>query len=105
MIGFQKISDMLTQLRRFGSSVATKLATVRDRLNSHEASIKALKQIGAGDVGLKRVENYPPSTLVQAQTGVNNTSVMTPRRTRDWAETNVYEPLGQAFKDASDRLP
>lgn len=105
MISLTKINDMLNRLERFGAAIAAKFVDVGKRLNDQAKSIRALERRGPEDFGLGQVRDYAPSTFDQARLAVNNTSYMTPRRTRDYAEENVYGPIGEAFKAAALRLP
>lgn len=105
MISITKINDMLNRLERFGAAVAAKLTDVGKRLNENAAAIRKLQRMTPDDIGLGQVRNYAPSTTDQAKKAVNNTSNMTPRRTRDYAEENVFGPIGEAFKAAAARLP
>lgn len=105
MISFQKINDMIDRITRFGTLVASKFTEVGVRLNTMAASIRSLERRTPNDLGLGNVRNYAPSTTKEAATGVNNTTYMTPRRARDYAEENIFGPLGTSFKNAADRLP
>lgn len=99
-----KVTALLNAFTRLGNSVSTKLTQIATRLNLYRDEIRALKVVEAKDIGLGDVPNYKPATRLQAEGAVNNTTLMTPKRVTNWAEVNVYEPIGQAFKDATDRL-
>lgn len=105
MISFAVINDLIDSLTASGSAILTKLRAITDRVNANESDIRELKNLTPDKIGLGRVSNYEPSTLSQAINAVNNTSNMTPRRTRDYAEANVFGPMGEAFRAAKNRLP
>ncbi len=105
MISIAKINDLINRMDRFGAAIATKFVDVGKRLNENAKAIRTLERIGAEDIGLGQVSNYAPTTLDQAKQGINNASYMTPRRTRDYAEENIFGPIGEAFKAAALRLP
>lgn len=99
-----KRTALVSAITRLGASLVLKLTRITERLNLYRDAIRDLKSLQAKDIGLGDVPNYKPATKKQAEDAVNNTSLMTPKRVDNWAEANVYEPIGQAFKDASDRL-
>jgi hypothetical protein len=104
MISNNLIVTLLQRMERFGATVANKFTIVRDRLNTLQTRVQAVEQMSPTQIGLGSVLNYPPATQRQAKGAVNSNSVMTPKRTDDWARTNVYGPIGQAFKDSAARL-
>lgn len=99
-----KRTAFISAFTRIGTSIANKLTKITERLNLYRDAIGELKNLQPKDIGLGDVPNYKPATKKQAEDAVNNTSLMTPKRVDNWAEANVYEPIGQAFKDAADRL-
>lgn len=105
MISFAVINDLIDALTASGSVILTKLRAITDRVNKNETDIRELKDMTPDKIGLGQVRNYAPSTLSQAIAAINNTSNMTPRRTRDYAEANIFGPMGEAFRDAKNRLP
>lgn len=104
MISFAIITKLIQRMERFGLTVSAKFTTVKDRLNLHQTQLSKLQNMQPDEIGLGQLPNYPPATRNQAQGAINNNSLMTPRRTDDWAQVNVYGPIGQAFKDAAARL-
>lgn len=105
MISFTKINDMIDRITRSGAATVKALGEIVARLNESDADIRKLQRMTPDDIGLGQVRDYAPSNLQQAQNAINNTSNMTPRRTRDYAETNIFGPMGEAFRDAKNRLP
>lgn len=105
MISIAKINNMINRMERFGAAVATKFTDVGKRLNENAKAIRALERAGPESVGLGQVRDYAPATLDQAKKAISNSAYMTPRRTRDYAEENVFGPIGEAFKAAALRLP
>ncbi|WDS62258.1 hypothetical protein [Pseudomonas phage D6] len=99
------LQQLLATTRQLGAATMVKLNTIFSRTNEHILEKGNVHGLEAADLGLDRVPNYAPATKNQAVTGVNNTTVMTPKRTTDWAEENVYGPIGEAFRDAAARLP
>uniref|UniRef100_A0AB39CD14 Tail protein n=1 Tax=Pseudomonas phage RVTF4 TaxID=3236931 RepID=A0AB39CD14_9VIRU len=97
----QLMSDML----QVGTATQTAIKLLSKRINDHILAKGNPHQMGPADIGLDRVANYAPATVSEAVKGINNTTLMTPKRTTNWAEENVYGPIGQAFKDAAARLP
>lgn len=105
MISTAKVTAMLQRMAVWAGETVSRFTLVKNRLEALEALTRDLNTISADKVGLGQVANHAPATFVQATTGVNNTSTMTPRRTRDFAEENIYGPIGDAFKAAAARLP
>jgi hypothetical protein len=105
MISTAKVTAMLQRMALWAGETVSRLTLVKNRLDALESLTRDLNQMDADKVGLGRVANYAPATLTQAVNGVNNTSTMTPRRTVDFAEANIYGPIGDAFAAAAARLP
>lgn len=99
------VQNLAAQIRRVGSEAATKLTLLFQRLNEHVRARGNVHGLTATDINLGRVPNYAASTRTQAIGGVNNTSLMTPKRANEVLEENVYEPIGVVFRDAAARLP
>lgn len=99
------LQQLLSDTRRIGAATVSALERLSTRINNHILAKGNVHNMVAADLGLERVANYGPSTKQEAIDGVNNTSVLTPKRCTSWAEANVYDPIGQIFKDAADRLP
>lgn len=105
MINQTFINQIVADMKTIGTGVQTALKTLSKRINDHILSKGNPHEMEPADIGLDRVANYGPSTTTEAQQGNNNTSLMTPKRTTQWAEENVYGPIGEAFRDAAARLP
>lgn len=95
----------MSDMRGLGSRTAAVVLALCTRINNHINQKGNVHDLVPADIGLERVPNYAPSTKTEAASAVNNTSLMTPKRTNDWAEENVYGPIGEAFRDAAARLP
>ncbi len=55
-------------------------------------------------IGLSRVRNLNTATKSQAKEGLSNSAYMTPQRTSDFADENIYKELETIFADGLDRL-
>lgn len=100
-VQFNRFKAMLTN---YANGLLDKLKLIRDRLNSHTGAKGNVHDLEPADIGLGNVPDWLPATTKQAQDGLSNSAFMTPRRTNDFAEVNVYEPIGTAFKNAADAL-
>ena len=105
MISTAKVTAMLQRMSLWAGETVNRFTLVKNRLEALEAKTRTHDELSADKVGLGQVANHAPATQTQAVGGVNNTSTMTPRRTRDFAEENIYGPIGDAFKAAAARLP
>jgi hypothetical protein len=105
MISTAKVTAMLQRMALWAGETVSRFTLVKNRLDALETTTRELKNRSADSIGLGQIVNYAPATLTQAAGGVNNSSYMTPRRTNDFAEANIYGPIGDAFKAAADRLP
>jgi hypothetical protein len=105
MISTAKVTALLQRIALWAGEVVNRLTLVKNRLDALESTTRTLKNQTADAIGLGQTPNYAPTTLKQAKGGVNNTSIMTPRRTADYAEENIYGPIGEAFKASASRLP
>jgi len=99
------LQQLMSDMVQVGTATQNAIKLLSSRINSHILARGNPHQMEPADIGLDRVANYAPATQPEAVRGVNNTTLMTPKRTTNWAETNVYGPLGQVFKDAAARLP
>lgn len=97
----QLMSDML----QIGTATQSAIKLLSQRINNHILARGNPHQMEPADIGLDRVANYAPATQKEAVGGNNNTTLMTPKRTTNWAEEHVYGPIGKAFHDATARLP
>lgn len=84
--------------------VSTKLNTIIQRLNQHTAATGNVHGLTKDDIDLELVPNFALATKQEAIGAVNNTTLMSPARTNEWAEENVYGPIAKAFGDAADLL-
>jgi hypothetical protein len=86
------------------TTLVGKIQTMLTRLNAHTEATGNVHDLSPADIGLELTPNYAPATLLEAAGAANNTTVMTPARTNDWAEENVYGPIAEAFGNAADQL-
>ncbi|QBJ02711.1 tail protein [Pseudomonas phage Psa21] len=105
MINQITLQQLMSDMRGLGNRIATIASTLSARINGHINTKGNAHGMEPADIGLDRVANYAPATKAEAAKAVNNTTVMTPKRTLDFVEENVYKPIGELFKDAADRLP
>lgn len=105
MISTAIVTAMLQRMALWAGETVNRFTLVRNRLEALELTTRELSEQTADKVGLGQVANHAPATLTQAVNGINNSSTMTPRRTADFAEANIYAPIGDAFAAASARLP
>lgn len=99
------LQQLLATTRQLGATTMVKLNTLFNRTNAHIKEKGNVHGLEPADLGMDRVPNYAPATQKQAELGVNNTSLMTPKRTTNFAEENIYKPIGEVFRDATARLP
>lgn len=104
MISLALLNAMYASLRAFGTTIAGKFTSLGERLNEMEDTIRKVELLSPDDIGLGKVNNYSSSTLDDAKEAISNSSNMTPRRTRDYAEVNIFGPIGTSFKNATARL-
>ncbi|MNB83835.1 hypothetical protein D3C87_1217970 [compost metagenome] len=105
MISTAKVTAMLQRMALWAGETVNRFTLIRTRLEALESTTRALNSMTADKVGLGQVANHAPATTTQSVGGVNNSTTMTPRRTRDFAETNIYGPIGEAFAASTARLP
>lgn len=86
------------------TQVSAKLNSIIQRLNAHTTAKGNVHDLTAEDLGLELVPNFDLATKEEAVAATNNTTLMSPARTNEWAEENVYGPIAEAFGDAADKL-
>lgn len=104
MISTAKVTAMLQRMAVWAGETVSRFNLIKTRLDAIEKTTRELKLATPDAIGLGLVQNHAPATLVQAASGVNNNAAMTPRRTTDFAEANIYGPIGDAFKASTTRL-
>lgn len=88
----------------FFGVVRNQLTTIVSRFNDHQQDEDNPHGVTADQLGLDMVENFPPATKQEAEDGIINTSVMTPKRTAQFADKQIFEPLAQIFEQATNDL-
>lgn len=100
-VQFNRFKNLITT---YMSSTIDLLKVVRDRINSHSTAVGNVHDLRPSDIGLGNVPDWAPATTKQAQDALSNSAFMTPRRTEDYADTNVFAVIGGAFQAASNKL-
>jgi len=93
-----------TLMESFFSSLTRKIKASVDRLNAHVLDNDNPHEVTKTQLGLSEVMNYPPSTKQEAMDGVSNQSNMTPLRTDQYMDHNVYKPLTDILDAAIVKL-
>lgn len=96
-----RLKGLMTQ---YTNTIVSLLGVVRDRLNKHTDARGNVHDMQPADIGLGNVPDWLPATTVQATEAISNAAFMTPRRTSDFADANVYKVIGDTFKAATDQL-
>ena len=105
MIDFSvKLNQLKGVMTQYFATTVQKFTTLRNRLNAHTSAKGNVHEMVAKDIGLGNLPNWPPATKVQAQKGLYNSSIMTPKRTDDYVDENIYKVIGDAFSAAADDL-
>lgn len=99
-----KLTQLKNAMTQYFGTVVDKFTTLRNRLNEHTAATGNVHDMDAEDLGLGNVPNWLPATKVQAQEGKSNNAFMTPKRTDDYVDENIYKVIGDAFSAAADDL-
>lgn len=100
-VQFTRLKNLMTT---YMDTVIRLFGEVRDRLNTHTDAKGNVHGLEPADIGLGNVPDWLPATTKQAQDGLSNSAFMTPRRVADYTEENVFKSIGDAFKDAADKL-
>lgn len=98
------LTALQQQMANYFGTILGRVSTVITRFNAHAIDYTNPHRVDKGDVGLSEVENLPPATKNQAEGGINNTSLMTPRRVDQYMEAKVYTPLAELFEQATNDL-
>lgn len=88
----------------FFGVVRSQLETIVDRFNEHQQSNGNPHGTTKDHLGMDQVENYPPATKQEAEDGIINVSVMTPKRVAQFADKQIFEPLAEIFEQATNDL-
>lgn len=100
-VNLNLLKGYMTQFFATGQS---KLTTVLNRLNEHTVAKGNVHNLQPKDIGLGNVPDWLPATKKQADAGVSNNAFMTPKRTDNYVDKNVYQPLSDAFSAAANEL-
>lgn len=98
------LATLKALMEAFFGVVGSQLQKMVDRFNAHQQDLENPHGVTKDQLGMDLVENYPPSTLQQAQDGINNNTVMTPKRVAQFADANIFEPLADLFEQATNDL-
>ncbi|ARV76835.1 virion structural protein [Pseudomonas phage Phabio] len=91
-------------LNQYSNATIDMMKVVRDRLNSHTDAVGNVHDLEPADIGLGNVPDWLPATTDQAKSALSNSAFMTPRRTNDYANENIFAVIGGSFKAAADKL-
>ncbi len=98
------LASLVTVMRGYYTTVHGKITSVMNVLNNHIGNTQNPHRTTKAHVGLGRVPNYPAATKPKAVVGTDNNSLMTPRRTAEAIDAQVFEQLADAFESATERL-
>lgn len=101
IIAFNRLKGLIQQYSNVSLGFFT---TIRDRLNGHTGATGNVHGLEPSDIGLGNVPDWLGATVDQAKSGLSNNAFMTPRRTADFADENVFAVIGTAFETAADDL-
>lgn len=101
IIAFNRLKGLIQQYSNVGLGL---FKTIRDRLNAHTDARGNVHNLEPADIGLGNVPDWLPATEKQAFDALSNNAFMTPRRTSDFTDENVFKVLGNAFETAADDL-
>jgi hypothetical protein len=79
------------------AALKTKLEFVVTQIKNHTLDVANPHRVDKFDVGLSKVQNRAPATPEQAAAGVNNNTVLSPKRADEYATANIYDPLIALF--------
>lgn len=87
------LAEVVGRINAFSSGVKGKLDVLYTTVKGHVLNVNNPHRVDKTDVGLSKVQNQAPATPEQAGAGVNNNTVMSPRRTDDYTAASIYDPL------------
>lgn len=99
-----KLNQLKSVMGQYFATALDKFTTLRNRLNAHTAATGNVHDLKAADIGLGNVPDWLPATQTQAESGKSNNAFMTPKRTDNYVDKNVYKVIGDAFTAAADDL-
>jgi hypothetical protein len=99
-----KLTQLKGVMSQYFNTVLDKFTTLRNRLNAHTTATGNVHDLEASDIGLGNVPDWLPATQPQAEAGKSNNAFMTPKRTDNYVDKNVYQVIGDAFTAAADDL-
>ena len=105
------MSNFTVKFNAFKSALTTNLNAIVDlitalknRLNSHTTARGNVHGLEPVDIGLGNVPDWLLATTEQAEKAVSNSTFTTPRRVRDYADANIYDPVSAVLDQATDEL-
>lgn len=91
------LTSLLATMTSYYATTKTKFEFLVTTLKDHVTNVSNPHRVDKFDVGLSKVQNQAPATPEQAAAGLNNNTVMSPRRTDDYATSAIYDPLITLF--------
>ena len=88
----------LTTLGNLATAQKTKIEFAITQIKAHIMDVANPHRVDKVDVGLSKVQNRAPATPEQAAAGLNNNTVMSPKRADEYATANIYDPLITLFE-------
>jgi len=99
-----KLTEAVAIAAEVDQNLYNRLVQILNEFNRHVVDTANPHRLHKRQLHLSRVQNFAPSTLKQAKDGRNNNTVMTPKRTMDFAEENIYNPLTLLFDAATNSI-
>lgn len=91
------LTTMRAIMQTYFSTVVGKINGLIGVLASHIGNTNNPHRTDKEDVGLGELQNYPIASKANATVGKSNHHYMTPRRTKEAIETQVYDELADIF--------
>lgn len=90
-------TTFITTLGSLYAAQKTKLEFAITQVKGHVLDVTNPHRVDKFDVGLSKVQNRAPATPEQAAAGLNNNTVMSPKRADEYATATIYDPLITLF--------
>lgn len=93
-----------TYMRSYFGTIRGNVEVLARRLNEHVLSRNNPNGVTKKQVGLGKVQDYPPATKEQAEEGKSGQVVMTPRRTGNFIDKQFCDPMIAVLDKAIEDL-
>lgn len=99
-----QFNRLKTLMNLYMNNTMSKLRELRVRVNTHTLARGNVHDMVPSDINLGNVPDWLPATEDQAKRAITAQAFMSPRRTADFTDENVFKVIGGAFKDAASKL-